>query len=254
MESELSLEQARERAAAVLGLPDDLVLLDEHLESEHYRVFFFQSRAYAETGDFEHMLVGNAPIVIPKGGGAPLRLWTGRDPQAQLDELEADWFDPARTARFDVAAWAGQLGFRTRTAENGDLLTMSDGGSTLAVVERDDGVAVERPEGGTIRTLVGAASDRDGALRILVVTVGLERRRTLHRRGLIAEPDPDVVRSCDRHGHELRWSNGWLRIARGDGTDRAVALLGAAARQPVAMLAHSVLAVTGRPLFVTPAG
>jgi Immunity protein 35 len=49
----------------------DLVLMDEQtLEEEFGWVFFYNSKAYLETGDFRHSLAGNAPFIVEKSNGS----------------------------------------------------------------------------------------------------------------------------------------------------------------------------------------
>lgn len=88
----LTVEEALQRAQAVLDegpTSTPVALIDDMLESSNHWVFFFNSVAFIESGDFGHALAGNAPIVVPKGGGAVTRFFTGRSPEEQLAELEA---------------------------------------------------------------------------------------------------------------------------------------------------------------------
>lgn len=88
----LTVEEARARAQALLDEGPTSVpvaILDDVLESPSYWVFFFNSVAFIESGDFLHALAGNAPIVVPKDGGSITRFFTGRNPEDQLAELEA---------------------------------------------------------------------------------------------------------------------------------------------------------------------
>lgn len=84
--------EARARAQAVLdgsaspALP--VALLDERLESAHHWVFFYNSVAFLETGDWLHALAGNAPIVVPKNGDPIIRFSTATSPEGQLEALE----------------------------------------------------------------------------------------------------------------------------------------------------------------------
>lgn len=50
-------------------------------------VFFYNSRAYLETGSFSHALAGNGPIVVERSTGAVHQLTTARPVEEQLDEL-----------------------------------------------------------------------------------------------------------------------------------------------------------------------
>ena len=44
---------------------DELVVLEEEtIQKEYGWIFFYTSRRFIETGDFNHMVVGNAPIIV----------------------------------------------------------------------------------------------------------------------------------------------------------------------------------------------
>ena len=48
---------------------DCVVLVSETIEKEWGWVFFYQSRKYIETGDFQYMLGGNAPYIVDRNTG-----------------------------------------------------------------------------------------------------------------------------------------------------------------------------------------
>jgi len=50
-------------------------------------IFFYNSRAYIETGSFSHALAGNGPMVVDKESGAVYELVTARPVDEQLEEL-----------------------------------------------------------------------------------------------------------------------------------------------------------------------
>jgi hypothetical protein len=50
-------------------------------------VFFYNSRAYLETGSFSEALVGNGPLVVERDSGRLHELTTARPIDEQLDEL-----------------------------------------------------------------------------------------------------------------------------------------------------------------------
>lgn len=50
-------------------------------------LFFYNSRAYLETGSFSHALAGNGPFVVEKETGQVHKLVTGRTIEEQLKEL-----------------------------------------------------------------------------------------------------------------------------------------------------------------------
>ena len=60
----------------------ELVLLpDETQEHPFGWVFFYQSRAYAESGDFKDQLVGNAPFIIDRNTRKITHLGTAESPE-----------------------------------------------------------------------------------------------------------------------------------------------------------------------------
>lgn len=72
---------------------DDIerVIQDEYtIETPLCFVFVYQSRSYLETGVFEHMLVGNCPILIDRRNGQVH--WTGtREPiEYYIQKFEAE--------------------------------------------------------------------------------------------------------------------------------------------------------------------
>ena len=48
---------------------DYAILLDETIEKEWGWVFFYQSKAFVESGDFSEMLSGNTPIIVNRHSG-----------------------------------------------------------------------------------------------------------------------------------------------------------------------------------------
>jgi Immunity protein 35 len=49
---------------------DDVIIVDQHTrESAHTWAFVYNTRAYVETGSFEDMLIGNAPLFVDKSTG-----------------------------------------------------------------------------------------------------------------------------------------------------------------------------------------
>ena len=50
---------------------DELVVLeDETIQKEYGWIFFYTSRRFIETGDLNHMVVGNAPIIVNRRTGS----------------------------------------------------------------------------------------------------------------------------------------------------------------------------------------
>ena len=67
--------QDKERELLRLGPAEndqvELVILDEHtIEDEFGWVFFYESKAYLDTGDFSYALAGNAPLLISRMDGS----------------------------------------------------------------------------------------------------------------------------------------------------------------------------------------
>lgn len=86
----MNFEQARAVAERQIRDGEDpsfpLVLLDQTLERSWCWVFFYQSKAFLETGDFEHCLLGNRPIVVNKADGELWRMGTAKRPEFYLAE------------------------------------------------------------------------------------------------------------------------------------------------------------------------
>ncbi len=59
--------------------------IDEHTDIGW--VFFYNSKAYVENGEFEHALVGNAPLIVEKATGNVYSSGTARPIEFFLDEF-----------------------------------------------------------------------------------------------------------------------------------------------------------------------
>jgi len=89
----ITLREARAKVArlvddkaAVIGI--DLAINDPATREESWCwIFFYNSRAYLETGSFSHALTGNGPIVVEKGTGVVHELVTARPIEEQLEGL-----------------------------------------------------------------------------------------------------------------------------------------------------------------------
>jgi hypothetical protein len=69
--------------------PDSLVILsDATIEKPYGWVFFYQSRAFLETGDFTFQLVGNGPVVV-RDDGTVRTLGSARPPEEEIAAYEA---------------------------------------------------------------------------------------------------------------------------------------------------------------------
>jgi len=51
--------------------PIELAILDEHtIETEFGWIFFWNSKRYQETDEFQYALAGNAPLIVDRRDGA----------------------------------------------------------------------------------------------------------------------------------------------------------------------------------------
>jgi hypothetical protein len=85
-EARAKVEQLLEGLSARVGI--ELAIDDSATRQEQWCwVFFYNSRAYLETGSFSHALTGNGPIVVEKDTGAIHELATARPVDEQLEAL-----------------------------------------------------------------------------------------------------------------------------------------------------------------------
>jgi len=83
--TKLALDYVKEREKGGGG---ELLLLDHAtMEGVAGWVFFYQSRAYIETGDFGQLLVGNAPIFISRVDGVVRETGTAHPVEYYLKEF-----------------------------------------------------------------------------------------------------------------------------------------------------------------------
>ena len=69
---------------------DEAVVLEEMTMTKPYGwVFFYQSRAYVETGEFAEMLLGNAPIIFDSFDGELRVTGTAEPIEHYLREYES---------------------------------------------------------------------------------------------------------------------------------------------------------------------
>lgn len=61
------------------------IVLVEGIEFPHCWVFGFNSRSFAETGDFRESLAGNGPLIINKGTGHVRQGVSAKPVEDQLD-------------------------------------------------------------------------------------------------------------------------------------------------------------------------
>jgi hypothetical protein len=61
----------RHLAELPMSPPTELAILDEHtMETEFGWVFFWNSKQYQETGEFQYALAGNAPLIVDRRDGS----------------------------------------------------------------------------------------------------------------------------------------------------------------------------------------
>ena len=65
------------------------VLENETIEKEWGWIFFYQSKAYLESGDFRDMLGGNAPIIVNRSTGILSETGTAFDIEHYIIEYES---------------------------------------------------------------------------------------------------------------------------------------------------------------------
>jgi hypothetical protein len=69
-----------------------LALLDEQtLERQFGWVFFYDSRAFLETGNFSDCLAGNGPVIVERSNGHLHPMGTAYPPQHYIDGFEKSW-------------------------------------------------------------------------------------------------------------------------------------------------------------------
>ena len=73
----------------LFGQIDCIVLNEETIEKPWGWIFFFQSKSYIETGDFIHMLGGNAPMIVNRYSGELIHTGTAQPIEAYIEEYEA---------------------------------------------------------------------------------------------------------------------------------------------------------------------
>ena len=70
----------------------ELVVLDEKtIEKEWGWIYFYQNKKYLETGDFRHMLGGNAPYIVNKSTGKFVVTGTAFDIEYYIKEYETQF-------------------------------------------------------------------------------------------------------------------------------------------------------------------
>lgn len=74
--------------------PIDCVILEEQtIEKSWGWVFFYQSKAFVETGEFRKMLGGNAPIIVNRNTGELFHTGTAHDIEHYINQYETALLD-----------------------------------------------------------------------------------------------------------------------------------------------------------------
>ncbi len=88
----ISKEEAIKKVEDLLAerIPEqNPVILDEHtIEKEFGWVFFYQSKQYIETNDFQYMLAGNAPYIVNRFDGSIHETGTANTIEYYIDDYE----------------------------------------------------------------------------------------------------------------------------------------------------------------------
>lgn len=86
------MNQAEAQIIAEKELPAssyDLVILEDETITKGWGwVFFYQTKAYVESGDFRDMLGGNAPIIVNRVTGDVTITGTAHDIEHYINEYE----------------------------------------------------------------------------------------------------------------------------------------------------------------------
>lgn len=83
-EAQRLVEEALDR----MMVGDCVVLEDETIERSWGWVFFYQSRAFVESGDDAEMLAGNSPVIVNRYTGELVYTGTAYDIEEYLQEYE----------------------------------------------------------------------------------------------------------------------------------------------------------------------
>lgn len=80
---------AEQHVAAFRGnVPDLMLRTDATIERPFSWVFFYDSRRYIETGDTDHAVCGNAPVIVNRHSGELWVTGTAKPVEAYIEEYE----------------------------------------------------------------------------------------------------------------------------------------------------------------------
>ncbi len=103
----ITLEQARERAAAVVGAHAGrpIVIVDDlTVEREFGWVFFYDSERFIATGDNSARLIGNSPVIVNRYTGGVSYTDTSLMAEEYISAYEA-----LGAERYDAGEWREYL-------------------------------------------------------------------------------------------------------------------------------------------------
>jgi len=91
---------AKEIVYAEINRPDgywpdkpEMIILDEHtVEKDYGWVFYWTSRPWHETGDFQYAIAGNGPILISRADGALYQCGSAAPLEERIQEQEQRLF------------------------------------------------------------------------------------------------------------------------------------------------------------------
>ena len=141
--------EATNLARKVLGLEhgeSSVVLLDEKTREEPFGwLFYYQSRAFIETGDIGSALAGNGPILVLRASGEVRRLGTAHPEEFYLAEILGD---PNDVTTSGDQRWLG-------------MARRSDAWRALVLFVRE-----LEPRGYGLRASISESSAREGRVRL----------------------------------------------------------------------------------------
>lgn len=90
LEAQSLVEAELERTKDIYDPIDCIILAEKTIEKSWGWIFFYQSKAYVETGNFSEMLAGNAPIFVNRNTGQLTLSGTVHDINYYVKEYESE--------------------------------------------------------------------------------------------------------------------------------------------------------------------
>ena len=88
-EAQKLVENELENTKDIYSPIDCVILESKTIERGWGWVFFYQSKAYVETGDFRNMLAGNAPIIVNRYTSELSHTGTAHEIEYYINQYEA---------------------------------------------------------------------------------------------------------------------------------------------------------------------